>query len=111
MIIKFKIFENNTKDIEIDDYVLLNIKGQYIDYNDFINNNIGVVVSKNDYRDLIEVRYVVDPDDFIKYKKYFRYLSTDNDYFSNMFFYSDVVEIGKTPDEVILKTNTKKFNL
>jgi len=115
-----KRFEN-LEEPEIGDYVLLQVNRNFSnDYKNFINNNIGEIVSidKNTYTKArhFEIRYYIDTfEEFSKMKDSFRYISFDVEneeyYFSNLFNPDYVVEFGKTKEEVELKIATKKYNL
>lgn len=111
-----KKFEN-VEEPEIGDYVLMSIqhkKDYYSAYIEFIENNIGEIVSK--VGNIIEVRYYVDTyEEFIMLRTHFRYISYDFEnneyYFSNIFYENNILEIGKTKEEVELKKEIKKYNL
>jgi len=81
-LISSSFFENSNKP-EIGDFVLLYTIENFGDqYNDFINNNIGEIISVNtnqySKKILFEVRYRVGTyDEFNDMKNYFRYISFD----------------------------------
>ena len=109
-----KTFES-VEEPEIGDYVILRTNRDYDKlYNDFINTNVGEIVSKNGNR--IEVRYSVDTfDEFTKMKNYYRYIHYDfeeNEYYFSYWYSTRMIsELGKTKEEVELKVSTKNYNL
>ena len=124
MITKFKLFEKNTdkNKIDVDDYVLLNINNSdkfYIDYVNYINNNIGKVLSVEYTFSNISyllVQYdLKNIETFQDIKGYFRYLSfnyKENYYYgSNYFNINQVLLFDKDKETIMIKKNTSKYNL
>jgi hypothetical protein len=104
MITQYKIFENQTQ-ADISDYVICEVNYNESILEDFINNNIGIILSEKSERNNISV--------FIKVKY--------DDVPENLltFFYENVIELNKktvthfskSKKELDIILNTKKFNL
>lgn len=112
-----KKFENEKfkDDVKIGDYVLLYLKSydpKNLPYNikcglDYVNTHIGKIIGIYRYGWEIKVEFENVPKDAQSYfgktdKKntFYRIAVTDN-----------IIEIGKTPEEVELKIQMKKYNL
>jgi hypothetical protein len=98
-----KIFEEYNNKPEVGDYVLINYKIKYDkDFESFINNNIGKLFEVDFKFNEIEVEYENVPENI---KKIWFYNNTV------VFNISDIVEYGKTIEELELKLASKKYNL
>ena len=98
-----KIFEDYNNKPEVGDYVLINYKVKYDkDFESFINNNIGLLSVVDFKNNEIEVEYENVPE---KIKKIWFY---NNNVVFNI---SDIVEYGKTIEELEIKLKINKYNL
>jgi hypothetical protein len=98
-----KIFEEYNNKPEVGDYVLINYKIKYDkDFESFINNNIGKLFEVDFKFNEIEVEYENVPENI---KKIWFYNNTV------VFNISDIVEYGKTIEELELKLAINKYNL
>lgn len=106
-----RLYEEFTnKDIEIGDYVVIYppktkfgvIASEQQKYEEFLKNNIGVVVNVNNVHNNIKVKY------------------NDVSFFIKRLFYSDdtimihpqfVKYVGKTPEEVKIQAEAGKYNI
>ena len=112
-----KKFENNEfrYKAQIGDYVLLHLKvnnAEFVPYNikcaiDYVNTHVGKITSSYRYNWEIRVEFENVPTDIQSYfgksdKKntFYRTTTTDN-----------IVAIGKTPEEVEINVQMKKYNL
>lgn len=107
-----RIYEEfTTNDIHVGDYVIMNYNGSKhfgsyytendIEFENFINNNIGIVVNVNKAFDNIKIEY----DNIsrnISYKFY------KNTIMINPMF---VKYVGKTPEDIKLQIKMKKYNI